>query len=180
MTTYIALLRGINVSGQKIIKMADLRALCQKMGFSNVQTYIQSGNILLQSELTADQIAEKISNGIKQSYGFEVPIMVITPEELRQAKSKNPYLGDSHLESNKLYFTFLSAEPTEERIKEIDFAQFEPAQCTILGKVFYLHVPEGYGNTKLDNNFFEKKLQVRATTRNLRTVNKLIEMTAAM
>lgn len=176
MHTHIALLRGINVSGQKKIKMAELRTSMEELGFGQVRTYIQSGNILLQSEKAADEVEELIGGKIKAEYGFEVPVMVKSPGELKAAIEGNPFVKDPEKDVKRFYLTFLAETPAEDRIEQLKSYDFSPEEFLIDGKVVHFYSPNDYGRAKMNNNFFEQKLKVRATTRNWRTTLKLIEM----
>jgi len=177
MNTYIALLRGINVSGQKKIKMADLRNQLAELGFEDVQTYIQSGNIIFKFPETEHQVLEeKIADKIAADYGFQVPVLVKKAADFQQALERNPYLKDEKNDPKQIYFTFLSTPPSAERIKVLEEKKYDPELYTIDSTTIYLYVPNGYGRTKLNNNLFEQKLKVQATTRNLKTVRKLVEL----
>ena len=177
MNTYISILRGINVSGQKLIKMTELKSHFENLGYSNVVTYIQSGNVIFKSSNSStNALAVEISKMIKQVYGFDVPVLVLTKDELIEVANNNPYLNMEEILNESLYITFLTEEPATAKINQIDTTSFLPDEFTILGKNLYLHVVNGYGKTKLSNNFFENKLKVTATTRNIKTVNKLIEL----
>ena len=172
MPTYISLLRGINVSGQKKILMADLKGLYEELGFSNVQTYIQSGNVVFETkETTPKKLQELIFNKIQNHYGFEVPNLVLVPEEIEKALNNNPYQ-----DIEKPYFTFLSENPTQENIDALNSISFENEIFELKGKVLYAHYPNGAGRAKMNNNLIERKLKLRATTRNLNTTKKLLEM----
>lgn len=176
MSTYIALLRGINVSGQKLIKMNDLKKLLEDQGFQDVQTYIQSGNVIFSSpEKSIDMIKNIISNSIKKQFGFDVGVLVITSDNINYVMNNNPFIKKTN-EIDKLYVTFLSELPSEENIKKLNSIDYSPEEYIIKVKVVYLHVPNGYGKTKLNNNLFENKLKVEATTRNWKTINKLWEL----
>jgi len=114
MKTYIALLRGINVSGQKKIKMADLRAYLEELDFQNIRTYIQSGNIVFDSVSTSTRLLEnQIKAKIKQKYGFEVPTMVKVPADFKNAIAYNPYQSDKNKDPKRVYLTFLAERTTE-------------------------------------------------------------------
>ncbi|AXT62504.1 DUF1697 domain-containing protein [Aquimarina sp. AD10] len=180
MKTYVALLRGINVSGQKKIKMADLTEALEKLGLFSVTTYIQSGNVIFQSEQNDVQfLSDLISKGIQQRFGFDVPVLVITPETLATIYQKNPFfdrLNKEEIETKKMYFTLLSTPPDEELVKELRSGFNGEEEFVITKNVVYLYVTAGYGKTKLNNNFFEKKLKSVATTRNLKTVIKLLDL----
>lgn len=176
MSTYIALLRGINVSGQKLIKMTDLKELFEVRGFQNVQTYIQSGNVIFSSkEKSSDKIKNIISNSIKQKFGFDVGILILTSDMIEYVLRNNPFIKKKK-EVDKLYVTFLAEQPSTDNIKKLNSIDYSPEEYILDGRVVYLHVPNGYGKAKLNNNFFENKLKVEATTRNWKTINKLWEL----
>lgn len=171
MKTYIVLLRGINVSGKNKIPMAELRELLSNFGFKNVKTYIQSGNIVLDSEETKSKVCKKIKKSISLRYDYDVPVLVRTIKEWKKAIDNNPYL--ERQEQKKMYFTFLKNIPKETLI-EVHKAPGD--EFTIIGDVVYLYCEGGYGNTKLSNNLFEKKLKTKATTRNYNTTIKLLTL----
>ncbi len=175
MPTYIALLRGINVSGQKKIKMADLKSHLEEIGFENVQTYIQSGNVLFESdESSIDKLENRIIDKIKEKYGWDVPTLVKTATDFQRALDNNPYVNDK--EDQKVYFVFLKEEPAPEHVDKLAQTDYSPELYTIDGKNIYLYPANGFGKAKLNNNLFEAKLKVQATTRNLKTVRTLLEM----
>jgi uncharacterized protein (DUF1697 family) len=172
MKTYISILRGINVSGQKKIKMADLKVLYEELGFKNVLTYIQSGNVVFEFQESAPKILEQlIFDKIKNHYGFEVPNLILTPNEIEEAIKTNPFKN-----IEKMYFTFLEGTPTKENIEKLYTYNFEEEYYELIGKVIYFHCPNGAGRAKMSNNFFESKLKIMATSRNLNTTKKLLEM----
>lgn len=166
---YIILLRGINVSGKNKLPMAELRELLNNLRFQNVQTYIQSGNIVLESDSSKTQVGKEIKQAIKNKYDYDVPVLVKTIDEWQKAIANNPF---KNVEEKQLYFTFLSDIPKEKTIT-IDAKQDE---FKIIEDVIYVNAVGGYGKTKLNNNFFEQKLKVTATTRNFKTTMKLIEL----
>jgi uncharacterized protein (DUF1697 family) len=175
MQNYIAMLRGINVSGQKKIKMADFKNHLQELKFSDVQTYIQSGNAVFKNKKSAPKALEtKISKKILEEYGFEVSVIVKNPEELMDVLENNPFVKDKDL--NRLYVTFLSNEPTSDNLENLKGIDHTPEEYVLKGKTIYFYSPYGYGRAKMNNNFFENKLKVTATTRNWKTVNKLADM----
>ncbi|MEM6261792.1 MAG: DUF1697 domain-containing protein [Bacteroidota bacterium] len=177
METYIALLRGINVGGQKKIKMAELREQLQVLGFTNLKTYIQSGNIVFQSHTAPKaELANSIHQQIKQDYGFEVPTLVLTTTELHQIVAENSFLTRPELDPKSLHVTILASDPDPALVHELEQFDDSPGEFSIMGRRIYLCVPTGYRNTKVDNNFIERKLKVQATTRNWRTCNKLWKM----
>jgi uncharacterized protein (DUF1697 family) len=176
MKTYIALLKGINVSGQKTIKMADLKLLFEELNFKNVITYIQSGNVIFNSKINyAEKLQKLISNKIKEQYSFGVEVIIKTPSELEYVLNNNPFLKKKK-EADKLYITFLQTQPTSENIEKLKIADFSPEEFVFENTYIFLFFPNGYGNAKMNNNFFEKKLKVPSTSRNWQTVNKLFEL----
>jgi uncharacterized protein (DUF1697 family) len=175
MQTYISFLRGINMAGHKIIKMEDLRQVFTDSGFKNVRTYIQSGNVIFQAEKTNPKdLAKKIEKIILEKYSFEVPVIVIEPGELKIILQNNPFLKDKLKDLTYAHITFLSDEPASENIDKIRKAQYLPDEFELTGKIIYVNCPNGYGKTKLSNSFFESKLKVSATSRNLKTSNELL------
>ena len=174
MKTYIALLRGINVSGKNIIKMVQLKQMFEDIGFTDVITYIQSGNIIFSSDETNESILEStISEAIIKTFGFEVPVMVLLPNELNIILKANPFITE---DNTKLHITLLSKNFDSELIANIDLSKYLPDRCFIIERAVYLFCPNGYGNTKLTNTFFEKKLECTATTRNLKTWMELLKL----
>lgn len=173
---YIAFLRGINVSGKNSIKMAALKAMFQTLGFNNVETYIQSGNVIFEFDACDTVSLEvKIKEEIDKTFGFHVETIVRTIEELINIISNNPLLVEANIEIDKLHVTLLLNKP-EEAIESLNLKKEENEKYIIRGKEIYLYCPNGYGNTKLNNTILEKKLKVAATTRNWKTMNKLLEM----
>ncbi len=177
MQTYICILRGINVSGSKIIKMEALRKMFEALKFKNTQTYIQSGNIIFQSKTTqCEVLAKKIAKRIFADFGFDVPVMVKEPKELKAVLQSNPFLNERKMDTAKLHATFLSGDPAKEGLEKIEAGNYGADEYVFEGKVIYLYCPDGYGNTKLNNNFFESKLKVSATTRNWNTIGELVRI----
>lgn len=166
---YIVLLRAINVSGKNIIPMKELRILLSDLGFDNVQTYIQSGNVIISSSNDKKTIQSSIKEGIQKKFGLSIHIVVRTIPEWELTIKNNPYKEE---DPKKQYFTFLEQIPEN---SSIDF-QSPNDEYTIVKDVVYLYCREGRGNTKLTNELFEKKLKVAATSRNYRTTYKLLEL----
>ena len=178
MRTFVSILRGINVSGQKKILMVDLKTLFESINLKEVITYIQSGNVIFKSSESLSDLgfAIKIEKAVYKKYGFEVPVIIRTKDEIQKIISTNPFLKEKNIDPRKLHITFLSEIPSAENVESIESIKYSPDRFIISGREIYLHIPVSYGETKLSNNFFEKKLKVRATTRNWNTVNKLLEL----
>lgn len=174
---YIALLRGINVSGQKKIKMIDLKNLFEALGFKNVKTYIQSGNVIFDyNSIDIEKLANEIEKKISEIFGFFVNIVIRTDEELRNIINNNPLVKDPNVEFDNLYVTFMLDIPDSSSVKLLDEKKEENEKLSIISREIYLYCPNGYGRTKLNNVMIEKKLKTVATTRNWKTINNLLEM----
>lgn len=173
---YIAILRGINVGGRRSVRMEDLRRFMEEAGFKNIQTYIQSGNIVFEDQQSRDgqEIARIIEKLISDHYYFEVPVIVWSAKELHEAIDENPYARDYGVE--RLHLTFLKEEPSSEALDEIEIYDFPPDRYMISGKKVFIYCDGKYSDSKLTNKFFEDKLKVSATTRNWKTVQQLGDM----
>ena len=180
MTTYISILRGINVSGQRKIKMADLKEVYVSLGFQKVETYIQSGNVIFCCEQADEKkLVQKIELAIRTVFGFDVPVQVLELSKLKKVYAGNPFVNDRHKDISVLHVTFLAHEPDSDLLKRIETDPKSADEFIVAGTVIYLFCPNGYGRTKLTNTFFETKLKIRATTRNWKTVTKLVELASA-
>lgn len=174
MNRKIAILRGINVGGKRKILMAELRTLCESIGLENVVTYIQSGNIIFTSELQNEELENKIEKAITDKYGFDVPVIVRTSAALQDCVAKNPFAVEHDIEH--LHLTFLKEKPTTENIEKMESIDSGADEFHIIEQDVFLFCAGKYHQSKLTNNFFEKKLKVGATTRNWKTVLKLVEL----
>ncbi len=174
---YISLLRGINVSGKKKIIMKDLKALYESLDFKDVITYIQSGNVIFESDEQESILIEKIEEAIEEHYGFDVPVQIRTISHFENIIEICPFSElDLVEEGTRAMVTFLEKEPTKETLEKLATYVNEPERLVSVGREVYLHCPNGYGKTKLNNNFIENKLKVKATTRNWKSVVKLYAM----
>jgi uncharacterized protein (DUF1697 family) len=175
---YISILRGINVSGQKKIKMADLKSLYELLGLKNVVTYIQSGNVIFDVETkNIAKLKSTIEKTIEEKYEFHVPVAIRTNREMANIIENNPF-GPINLaeDGTKILVTFLSSKPTEANISSLQQYVAAPEKLFVVEKEAYLYCPNGYGKSKLSNTFLEHKLEVEATTRNWKSVHKLSEL----
>jgi uncharacterized protein (DUF1697 family) len=176
MITYIALLRGINVSGHRMIKMEELKNVLSELNFTNIRTYIQSGNIIFETEKTDSVSLEKqMGDKILSHFGFPVPVLIRTRAELENIHKNNPFLGKRSEPVDKLHVTFFPEKPDPEHLKKIEGSLFLPDEFIVSGREAYLLCPNGYGRTKLTNQFFENKLKLTATTRNWKTLETLLK-----
>ena len=182
MVAYVSMIRGINVGGKKV-KMDRLKELYKSLDFEDVKTYIQSGNVIFESkELDKIKLSHIIEKEIAEIFNFDVKVLLRTKNEMINVINGNPFKQEDF---NHLYVTFLSDIPSEKLIKDLactidENIENKSDKYNIIGKEIYLFLPNGYGRTKLNNNFFEKKLDISATTRNWRTVNRLVDFVSNM
>ena len=174
----VSLLRGINVSGQKIIRMADLRVLYEGLGLGQVATYIQSGNVVFESsETDREFLQRKIQDGISAAYDFTVPVELRSHQELMDVVANSPFGEiDPAVDGAKVAVIFLSVEPSAARMATLEQYVIAPDELVHRGREIYVRCPGGFGRTKLTNTLLEKKLDVSATSRNWRTLLKICEM----
>lgn len=180
MFTYLALLRGINVSGKKIIRMEDLRKLMETAGYKNVKTYIQSGNVIFESaEKSKDTLAKAIEVLIEKQYGFDVTVFVTDKKSVEQAIDNNPFIEGREEEPSgfkKLYVTFLSEIPSQENMEKLRQAPIGKDLIEVADDILYFNMESKASDSKLSNNLIESKLKLKATTRNWNTTLKLLTM----
>lgn len=177
MARYISILRGINVSGRNKIGMAALRDLYLKLGFKDVETYIQSGNVVFSHpSAQPDVLAERISSAMGDSFGTIIPVLVLEREELRKVVRDNPFPEQPGKQAAFLHVTFLASVPDSPDLENIRQKQGPGEEFVLSNRAVYLYCPNGYGKSRLSNTAFERILKVTATTRNWRTVNLLLEM----
>ena len=177
MTKHLALLRGINVSGHNMIKMDALQKMLENMGFQNVETYIQSGNVFVDSEdENAASVGFKIKQEISKVFGYDVPAVMVTKSDLENCFKNNPFLKDKNCDTKKLYVAFISKELTPLALNDLKISQFKPDEAAIDSSRIFIKYDVGAGKTRLDQKYIEKKLNVTATMRNWNTVTKLLEM----
>jgi len=175
---YIAILRGINVGGTRKILMKDLKSLFEKLDFSKVETYIQSGNVIFDYKemVSGVELEQLIQQAIAKTFGFDVPVIVRTAGEWAKSIVNNPFLKGKDADIDRLHLTCLKEIPSPDYLEKIKLIQFLPDRYEIIGKDVFIFCAAGYGTSKLTNPFFESKLKVPATTRNWKTVLKLHEM----
>jgi uncharacterized protein (DUF1697 family) len=177
MATFVALLRAVNVSGQNKVPMAELRATMAAADYGDVQTYLQSGNVVFEAPGDdATLQAAAVRDLIEQAFGLDVRVLVLTATELARVVAANPFLPAADVKH--LHATFLDAPVSESAFGGLTLAAQpgEHAALAASGRVVYLQLPNGYGRTKLNNGYFERRLGAAATTRNWRTVLALAEM----
>jgi len=173
MVKYAAFLRGINVAGQKLIKMAALKAMMEELGYDQVSTYIQSGNILFESnEKITASIEQIIKKGIKDTFTFDVPVIVLPVSRIVEILYNNPF-ATSEAEESKIYYTLLGSIPNNENAQRLISMANETDSFIVYENVVYIKVSVKYSDSKFSNNMIEKVLKVEATTRNHATLLKM-------
>lgn len=177
MQTYILLLRGINVGGHRKIKMEEFKIELDKLELQEVKTYIQSGNFVFKyKEDTEATLTTTIEGLILKKYGFEVNALVLAAENFTDIFNNNPYLPEKKNEIEKLYCTLLYEVPETSKIKALEAVDASGDEFVPMGKCLYFYYANGYGKSKINNPVIENKLKVKATTRNWKTMTKLMEM----
>jgi uncharacterized protein (DUF1697 family) len=173
--TSVALLRGINLGARNKIAMADLRSLFEDLGAQDVATYVQSGNVVFKSTDSAADLTAAIETEIKRRFSLDITVLLRTKAQLAKVVAGNPFAGK---QPNTLHVTFLAETPARPRLRSLEPDPGGSGEYRVSGREVYLHLPDGYGRSKLSNAFFEKQLDVRATTRNWKTVTSLAELSS--
>ena len=161
MNGYVVLLRAINVSGHHIIRMKDLLVSLSSLGYQNIQTYLQSGNVIFESENNdITQIKEQIRDKILNDFGHDITVMVFFEKYFIEVYQNNPLLKQMDIDKKKLYVAFLNTSPDQALLSEI--VKNIPEIIIMVDKILYVYYTNGYGRTKVNNNYFEKRLKVIA------------------
>ncbi|MFJ9815618.1 DUF1697 domain-containing protein [Streptomyces sp. NPDC101151] len=180
MTTYAALLRGINVGGSRKLPMADLRTLMTGLGHDGVRTHLQSGQAVFTTDGGGEEsLAAELARAIEGRFGFSVDVIVRDHAYLRAVAEACPFPA-AELEAKQLHITYFSAPVTPERFAEIDTGAHLPEEFRLGDRCLYLYAPEGLGRSKLAEALSRPRINkgVIATSRNWNTVLKLVELTA--
>jgi uncharacterized protein (DUF1697 family) len=177
MAVIISMLRGVNVGGHNQIKMDALRALYEKLGLRDVQTYVQSGNVVFRSkERSLSALGKRIEDAIEKSSGFRPLVVLRTPAELRDVIARNPFAKRSGIEPGKLLVTFLASAPGLEALEQALKIETEPEELRIDGREAYIYFPNGMGRPKMSWPKIERALKTSGTGRNWNSVTKLLEI----
>ena len=178
MKTYIVLLRGVMPTGKNKVPMAQLREVLTEAGFRNVRTYIQSGNALVDTDLSTKEVETLVHNLIKQHIGADLAVMARTPSQLKKILDENPFNSGHDL--SRVFFVLFEKSPPAKKVKELLANDYSPEKLAITKNAAYMYIPGTYGRGILSGGFLEKKLDVPATMRNFNTTSKLIEMSIEM
>jgi uncharacterized protein (DUF1697 family) len=173
-TTYVALLRAVNVGGRKV-PMKELQALFEEQGHERVVTYIQSGNVVFDGKGKAATVAQELADAIEETFGLRTPVVLRTRADLERVIDANPYAAPG-VEATSLHVVFLGAKPTAKGIGTLDPDRSPPDEFTVVGREIFILAPNGIGRSKLTIDWFEKRLGTVATNRNWNTVNRLLSL----
>ena len=177
---HVALLRGINVGGRNKLPMADLAAMFREAGCDDVQTYIQSGNVVFRAGATlAADIPSLISESTLRRFDYRIPVIIRTREELEDIVRANPF-AETGTEANKLLVFFLADLPDRARVEALDPDRSPGDEFAVVGREVFVHYPNGVARSKLTNSYFDSGLSTICTGRNWRTVTKLLELATAV
>jgi uncharacterized protein (DUF1697 family) len=177
MPTYVAMLRSVNVGGRNRLGMDDLRAVVASAGYRNATTYVQSGNVVFAGRGSPKTVGRAIEGRLSSELGLAVAVLVRSRDQLEAVLNRTPFTR-RHLDPKTLHVTFLAEAPDSGAVETLaaEAGRFGKDRATVVGQEVYLHCPGGYGQTKLNNTFLERRLDRVATTRNWRTVTTLAGM----
>ncbi len=176
MQTFVILLRGVMPTGKNKVLMAPLRAALTKAGLGSVRTYIQSGNVIATSPLRPPQLEERVHDVIQKDLGADLTVVARTAEQFRDILRRNPF---AHADTSRLYLSLLASPPDPDRLADLLATDWSPDEVRIVGDVVFTLYATKYGDSKFNNNFFERKLHVAATTRNFNTMTRLVALSTA-
>jgi uncharacterized protein (DUF1697 family) len=173
MNIFIILLRGVTPTGKNKVLMAPLRAALSKAGLKDVQTYIQSGNVIATSNLTSPEIEELVHKVIYKSFGGDIAVLARTPNQFFEILKLNPF---KEKDGKRLYFSLLATEPDKNFLEGFLSIDFSPDQVRFVNNTIYTLYATKHSDSKFNNNYFERKLKITATTRNFNTMKKLVDL----
>ena len=180
MTAFVALLRAVNVGGTGIIKMADLRAICEGIGFRNVKTLLQSGNVVFDAKGSDKAVAKKLADAIDASHGFRPAIIVRTADEIADAMKRNPFRAEEKSDPSHVLIAFMAETPTSGARHRIAAIKVGTERLHLGGRELYVHYASGQGKSKVTNAVLERALGVSGTARNWNTVGKLLTLARSL
>ncbi|HPG40224.1 MAG TPA: DUF1697 domain-containing protein [bacterium] len=177
LAAYISMLRGINVSGQKMIRMQELVAMYKTLGFTNVSTFIQSGNVVFScAKQDIASLTTMIEEQIHNHFGYSVSVFIRTVPEMAHIITTNPFSKQENETNKNIYITFLQTQPVVEEPRNVKITSQSGEEYIRVDREIFLFCPNGYGRTKLNNNYFERKYKLPVTTRNWNTVKELYKL----
>lgn len=175
MKNYAILLRGVTPTGKNRVPMAELRTALINAGLLDVQTYIQSGNVVAKSDLDQSSIRSLVHEVIAREIGADIAVIARTHDQLKRAMEDNPFPLSA---ASRTYFSLFAAPPASHLIEELYQLDFSPDSVKVVGNTLYTLYATKHSDSKFNNNFFERKLKVAATTRNFNTMSRLVELSA--
>jgi len=166
------------MAGHNKIQATELSALYHKMGFKDVRTYIQSGNVIfsLDEKTDINRVESEIESAILKKFNYNIPVLIRTISEINKVISENPFIDEMNFDPSRLAVIFLHEMPSGEQIEKVKNVDYPPDKFKIIGKEIFIYCPNGFGKTKLYTNFFENKMKVTGTARNWKTINNLLEI----
>lgn len=174
MQQYIVFLRAVNVSGKNIIRMQELKAVLQAAGFEAVKTYIQSGNLVLKSRLKVPEVSRQVKALIAMQFQLDIEVFVKSRAFVQQAREHCPY--GPECAPNRVFITFLDRKPDAALVEALQAVDHKEEVFALWEDVLYFYLPEGMAKSKMSNNYFESKLKLKATGRNVNTVDKMLQL----
>jgi len=177
MPVLISLLRGINVGGNKMVKMDALRAVYESLGLRDVQTWLNSGNVVFQAG-AADlaRLSKRIEAAIERTFDFHCDVILRTTSDLRDVIARNPFAARRDINPSRLLVTFLPSDPGEQARNQVRGMKTDPEELWIDGREFYIYFPDGMARPSLSIEVIEKALKISGTGRNWNTTRKLLEI----
>ncbi len=177
MNRYVALLRGVNVSGKNRIKMADLRLDMERSGAKNVSTYIQSGNLVFNHDsFNTPEIKKEMEKMLLEAHGVDTVVILNSSAEFIKIARDNPFLQSKEIDEKQVGIVFLEEIPDKHAMNGLEQCAFKNESLILRDRHIYIHCRAVFGRAEVTNNFLEKRLGVKATTRNARTVKKLVQL----
>ena len=176
MRTYVVLLRGVMPYGRNKVPMATLRTILSEAGLRDVQTYIQSGNVIAKSELKRAEIETLVHDAIRERIGAHIPAIARTAEQFRVIFEQNPFVN---VDNTRVHFSLFHKIPSGEQREKFLLTDFSPDTVQLIGDTLYTLYNTKHSDSKFTNNFFEKQLKVTSTSRNFNTMSKLVELSSA-
>lgn len=163
-------------TGKHRVLMAPLRAALTKAGLKEVRTYVQSGNVIALSSLNFIELEKLVHEVIRKNFGGDIAVLARAPDQFSEILKRNPFKA---ADGKKQYFSLLATEPDKKLLKELLSTDFSPDQVRYVGNTIYTLYATRHSDSRFNNNYFERKLKVTATTRNLNTMTKLVAMAGA-
>jgi len=166
------------MAGHNSIKMTELSLLYKRLGFKYIKTYVQSGNVIFKADeaVSEKETAQKIEAEIFRKYGYTVPVMIRSIEEIKSLLKTNPYLATPDFDPSKMAVIFLHEVVTDLQNEKMRNVNYPPDKFQITGREIFIYCPDGFGRTRLYTNFFENKMKVTGTARNWKTIKTILSL----